>query len=149
MPHSLLTLLSRSGVNPGVIAGSAVAAEENAKKHPTTKKGAIIGIVIGVVCLFILGIWAFWADRRKKKATRGTKIAEVGGTYEDVRPLAAEGYPMAVGGQGHAPTPMVLQSGVSYQPPQAYPYPGAQGGYPQGPQGQVLGQQGTEFYRNQ
>ena len=49
-----LTLLARGGVNPGVIAGTAVASEENAKKHPTTKKGAIIGIIIGGICLLVL-----------------------------------------------------------------------------------------------
>lgn len=72
---------------------------------------------------------------------------EVGGTYEEVRPLASEGYPMAVGGQGHPHAQVPMQPGVSYQAPQ-YPYP-LQGGYPLGPQGQVMGQQGTEFYRNQ
>jgi hypothetical protein len=56
---------------------------------------------------------------------------------------------MGVGGAGHGQAPTVLQPGVSYQPPQAYPYPGDQGGYSLGSQGQVLGQQGTEFYRNQ
>jgi hypothetical protein len=149
MPNPLLTLIARGGVNPGVIAGTAVAEEQNAKKTPTTKKGAIIGIIIGSVCLLILIAGAVIASRRSKsKKARGTKIAEVGGTYEEVRPLAAEGYPMAVGGAGHTPAPMVLQPGVSYQPPQ-YQYPSAQGGYPQGPQGQALGQQGTDFYRNQ
>lgn len=150
MPNPLLTLLIRGSVNPGVLAGTDVESEENDKNTSTTKKGAIIGIIIGVIGLILLGICAFWVDRRKKrKAARGTKIAEVGGTYEEVRPLAAEGYPMAVGGAGHGPSPMALQPGVSYQPPQAYPYPAAHGGYPQGPQGQALGQQGTEFYRNQ
>jgi hypothetical protein len=56
---------------------------------------------------------------------------------------------MAIGGQGHGPAPMMLQPGVSYQPPHVYPYPGAQGEYSQGPQGQMLGKQGTDFYRNQ
>jgi hypothetical protein len=64
MSHSLLTL-GRGGVSPGIIGAEAGEAADNAKKHPTTKKGAIIGIIIGVVCLLMFGIWAFWADRRK------------------------------------------------------------------------------------
>jgi hypothetical protein len=149
MPSPALALLARGSVNSGIIAGTAVAAEENAKKHPTTKTGAIIGIIIGVVLLLILCVGAFLCSRsKKKKAARGTKIAEVGGTYEEARPLAAEGYPMAVGGAGY-PVPTVLEPGTSYPPPTAYTYPPGQGGYPQGPQGQALGQQGTDFYRNQ
>ena len=65
--------------------------------------------------------------------------------YEEVSPLAGEGYPMAVGG-GDGQAPMRLQQETSYQPPQ---YPAAQGRYPLGPHGETMGQQGTDYYRNQ
>ena len=143
MAFPSLPLLIR-GVNPGVLAGTAViTAEEDRKNTNTSTKGKIIGIVVAAVLLIVIIVLAVCYDRSKKrKARQGTKLREprAGEMDEEARPMVQE--------QIGAPRPSMMQPGGTYFPPQAEGmYVG--GGYPQGPMHIPAGQQGTEYYRNQ
>lgn len=101
------------GVNPGVLAGSAVAAEENSRhSRNTSKLGKIIGIVVSVVLLIlIIGIAVCVDRRRKRKRDRQrTKLRETGveDGDEESRPMVQQ--PVEV------PRRLVLQPGGTYLP---------------------------------
>ncbi|KAE9376411.1 hypothetical protein N431DRAFT_452834 [Stipitochalara longipes BDJ] len=144
-----LALLIRGTVNPGVIAGTEVATEENEKNNKNiSSRGRIIGIVAGVVIIIIVIVIAVCYDRSKKrKARQGTKLREMRGEGdEEARPMVYGQAP--VGGQRAS----MQQPSGTYYPSQPGPqgeHMYAGGGYGQAPPYAPPGQQGAEFYRNQ
>lgn len=154
-----LRALHYAAVNPGVlgaVAGTAVT-ESNAKKHPTSKLGKIVGAAVGGAILLILIVFAVWYDRRKKrKARQGTQLRETGvDGDEEARPMVQSGEGMGMGGGERVgmPRPLMLQAGAAYIPPQGE---GMYAGSGYGGEKDLLyehptdaGHRGTDFYRNQ
>jgi len=137
-------------------AGTAVT-ESNAKKHPTSKLGKIVGAAVGGAILLILIVFAVWYDRRKKrKARQGTQLRETGvDGDEEARPMvqSGEGMGMSGGERVGMPRPLMLQAGATYIPPQGE---GMYAGSGYGGEKDLLyehptdaGHRGTDFYRNQ
>jgi hypothetical protein len=144
-----LSLLIRGSVNPGVIAGTAVATEEEDKHNKNiSRRGRIIGAAVAAVLLIVIIVFAVCYDRSKKrKARQGTKLRTTGAGDID-----EEARPMVQGPVG-VPPPLMMQPGGTYFPPQYFPPQGegmyAGNAYGQGSMHMPAGQQGTQFYRNQ
>lgn len=133
------SLFIRGSVNPGFLAGSAVAAtEKNEKNKNLSTRGRIIGEVTRAVLLAVIAVCY---DRRKKlKARHGSLLRDTGAGEDEAVPMV------------YRPVGMQIRSIV--QPDRAYFPPQGEGmnagsGYAEGPMHMTAGQQGTQFYRNQ
>lgn len=152
---AFLALINRAGVNPGIIAGTTVTTAENSKhSKPVSRAGVIAIIVFSSIILILLGVIAVCIDKRNKRKARQGEILR-DGDEEASRPLA-EGRGGGSVSMAHfeVPRPLNLQSEM--QPPQptgiGLRY-GEQrydmGGYASPPMEGGVGQQGTQYYRNQ
>jgi hypothetical protein len=105
-----LSLFIRGSVNPGVIAGTAVATEEEDKHNKNVStRGRIIGAAVAVVLLIVIIVFAVCYDRSKKrKARQGTKLRNTGAGEID-----EEARPMVQGPVG-VPPPLMMQPGGTY-----------------------------------
>jgi hypothetical protein len=138
-----LPLLIRGSVNPGVLAGTDVATQQNENDKNISSRGRIIGAAVAAVILIVIIGGAICYDRSKKrKARQGTRLRDTGAGEAD-----EEARPMYQGSVG-VPRPSMMPPDGTYFPPQGQAmYAGS--AYGPGPMHIPAGQQGAEFYRNQ